>query len=217
MRTLTVANPRGRWLRDRALPAAAAVPPLRRRFTHRTAQLSHSYRNGPLTTRAPHPRRTTIAAGDRLPTVAGLRRNSRPVTTLDLIAGTAHTLLILTGTRPKPNAIQELTARFQRDQPLVQTVIIDGSQAPGARGVVSDPDLLAHRRYHATGGRLLLVRPDGHLAASAPLHRPDQLERYLQHIHTPIMSQATAGPAPRRMTTANDPITRQEVSDGRAA
>jgi hypothetical protein len=47
-------------------------------------------------------------------------------------------------------------------------------------GVVGDPELLAHRRYGALSGRLLLVRPDGYLACSAPLSRPDVVERYLE-------------------------------------
>ena len=182
-RTLTVATPRGRWLRDRALPAAAAIPALRRRFTHRTAQLSHSYRGGPLAAVAQRGSRAAPVPGDRLPSVSGLRRDGTAVSTLDLVDGTAHTLLILTGNSGSPEPVQNLIARFERWR-LVTAVVLDGPGTSGVHHAVSDPDLRAHHRYRALNGRLLLVRPDGHLAASAPLHRPDIPERYLQQITT---------------------------------
>jgi 2-polyprenyl-6-methoxyphenol hydroxylase-like FAD-dependent oxidoreductase len=182
VRTLTVATPRGRWLRDRALPAATAIPALRRRFTHRTAQLSDSYRDGPLAAVAHHNGRATHVPGDRLPSVHGLRRDGTVVATLDLIDATAHTLLIFTGNQGSPELVQNLIARFERWRLLVRPVVIARPGTSGARDAVSDPDLRAHRRYHALNGRLLLVRPDGHLAANAPLDRPDIPERYLHHI-----------------------------------
>ena len=61
--------------------------------------------------------------------------------------------------------------------------------APG-RTVILDPDLRAHRRYHALRGQLLLVRPDGHIACRAPLDRPDIPERYLERVAQSTVPEA---------------------------
>ena len=43
----------------------------------------------------------------------------------------------------------------------------------------TDTNLRAHDRYRARAGKLLLVRPDGYLAAVARLQQPETIERYL--------------------------------------
>jgi hypothetical protein len=63
----------------------------------------------------------------------------------------------------------------------VQKVLIAG-RGGAADGAVADSDLGAHRRYGALRGRLVLVRPDGYIAGTAPLERPESLEGYLHRL-----------------------------------
>ncbi len=182
VRTFTIASPRKRWLRDRFLPAAAAVPAAERRFTARMAQLSHNYRGGPLAPKAPRARRRPIAPGERLPNVTGLHVDGKWVSTLDLLGPPAHTLLILTSKRAHPDTARDAIERLTRWDGIVQTITINGRTESRDAQVVSGPNLRAHRRYGALHGRLLLVRPDGYLACHAPLNRPDIPERYLQQL-----------------------------------
>ena len=72
-----------------------------------------------------------------------------------------------------------MVARFARWEALARTVVIDASDG-AVDGAVGDPGLRAHRRYGGLGGRLVLVRPDGYVACSAPLSRPRLVERYLE-------------------------------------
>jgi 2-polyprenyl-6-methoxyphenol hydroxylase-like FAD-dependent oxidoreductase len=179
VRTFAVASTRKRWLRDRGLPTLMAIPTAERRYTTRLAQLSHNYRGGPLAPAAPRIKRNSIAPGDRLPNVSGLQLDGEPVSTFDLIGSSAHNLFILTGGRADPEIAREAIARLARWGAIMQTIVINGPAAPRDCQAVSDPDLRAHRRYHAPHGRLLLVRPDGYLACHAPLARPGIPERYL--------------------------------------
>jgi 2-polyprenyl-6-methoxyphenol hydroxylase-like FAD-dependent oxidoreductase len=51
--TFTIGSPRKRWLRDRLLPAAMAIPAAERRYINRLAHVSHNYKDGPLSSRHP--------------------------------------------------------------------------------------------------------------------------------------------------------------------
>ena len=74
-----------------------------------------------------------------------------------------------------------------------ETIVI--GEKPLDSESVDDPGLRAHRRYDALDGQLLLVRPDGYLAARAPLSRPDIPERYLGRL-TPTSPRAVHSAAP---------------------
>jgi 2-polyprenyl-6-methoxyphenol hydroxylase-like FAD-dependent oxidoreductase len=173
-----VASRRRRRLRDRVLPAAVAVPALRHRFTSRMAELSVNYRGGPLTEPAPRARRGSLVAGDRFPDVPCLTREGHPISTLDLLS-TRHTLFVLTGETPDSTIVETLTARFERYQDLVRLVLLTPQGLGDRPDTFSDPNLLAHDRCRGRAGKLLLVRPDGYLAAGARLRQPETIERYL--------------------------------------
>jgi FAD binding domain len=173
VRTFQVSSPCQRWLRDRALPAVMAVPAVQRRYVQRMSQLSHNYRSGPL---APPNAGPGLAPGDRLPVVCGLLRDAQPCSMLDLLTSPLHTLLVLAGDPPDTASASAAITRLNRWDGIVRAIRIDD------RGGVADPVLRAHRRYGALGGRLLLVRPDGYIAATALLSRPEDLENYLRRV-----------------------------------
>ncbi len=183
VKTFTIASPRKRWLRDRVLPMAMAMPTVERRYTARLSQLSHNYRGGPLAAGEAGSSRERIIAGDRIPNVPGLDRAGTPICTLDLLRTSKHTLLVFAGNRA--DAVVEADdaiARLARWDDLLAIIPIAETGRSSESQAVSDPDLRAHRRYGALHGQLLLVRPDGYVGCRAPLHRPDIAERYLQQL-----------------------------------
>jgi 2-polyprenyl-6-methoxyphenol hydroxylase-like FAD-dependent oxidoreductase len=181
--TFNVASGRRRRVRDRILPAAVAVPAVRHRFTSRMAELSLNYRGGPLTDPAHRARRGSLVAGDRLPDVPCLACDGHPVSTLDLLS-TRHTLFILAGEDPDSGIVEALTARVERFQDLVRVAVLTPQGLGDRLDNFTDPNLRAHDRYRARAGKLLLVRPDGYLAAGARLQQPDAIERYLLKLTT---------------------------------
>ena len=180
--TFSIGSPRKRWVRDRLLPAAMAIPAAERRYINRLAQVSHNYKDGPLSSNNPRVRPAPLASGKRLPDVTGLELDGKPVRPLDLLTAGTHTLLVMTGRGTNPDTARETVARFARWDGIVRTITINGAAERSAPGDIHDPDLRAHRRYGALRGRLLLVRPDGYLARQAPLSRANVLEAYLHQV-----------------------------------
>jgi 2-polyprenyl-6-methoxyphenol hydroxylase-like FAD-dependent oxidoreductase len=180
VRTFTISSPSRRWLRDRVLPAVGTAP-VERRLATRLSQVAHNYRGRSLAPSARRSQRGSIRPGDRLPDVPGLRLGTEEVTVLRLLDAPAHTLFVMAGRHPDPATLEDVVTRFARWQALARTVVIDASGSALDR-VVGDPGLRAHRRYEALHGRLVLVRPDGYVACSAPPSRPGVIERYLERL-----------------------------------
>ena len=204
VKTFTMRSARKRWLRDRLLPMASRIPAAERRYVSRMAQVSHNYRTGPLSARNGLLLSGPVASGERLPDVRGLERGGEPVRTLDLLISGAHTLLILSGAGNGAGLAEETASRFARREGLVRTFTVVPGADPHRPDVVADPQLHAHRRYRARGGRLLLVRPDGYVARNAPLHRSDLVEKYLERLTTSPdngLEQRRATPSIRRIRT----------------
>ena len=178
VRTFTLSSPSRRWLRDRLLPVVGTARG-ERRFATRVSQVAHNYRGGSLATPAPGPQPHAATPGDRLSDVRGLRLGGEELSMFELLRTPGHTLLVMGGRRPDLATLRALVTRFARWEALTRTVVIDARDGM-LDGVVGDPALRAHRRYGALAGRLVLVRPDGYVACSAPLSRPDFLERYLE-------------------------------------
>ena len=129
----------------------------------------------------------------------GLVRDAQPFSTLDLLASPLHTLLVLAGDPPDTASARAAIARLSRWDDIVHTIRIDD------RGGAGDPGLRAHRRYDALAGRLLLVRPDGYIAATAPLSRPEDLENYLRRVSVQD---------PRAITRAASQATVTSIAEG---
>ncbi len=112
VRTFAQPSRRGRWVRDRLLPLAAAVPTVERRYMTRLAQLSHSYRGGPLARATASARRERVRAGDRLPGM------------LEHLRSPEHTLLIMTADDQDTRAANAASARMARFDGLVHPVVV---------------------------------------------------------------------------------------------
>jgi 2-polyprenyl-6-methoxyphenol hydroxylase-like FAD-dependent oxidoreductase len=124
VRTFSMPSPGKRFLRDQLLPIAMATPVAQHRYTRRLSQLSHTYRGGPLAAPAGRTARGGLAPGDRLPAVAGLRRDGKPVCTLDLLRPPAHTLLVLIGSRADHETAREAIARLEPWDAILNTIVI---------------------------------------------------------------------------------------------
>jgi len=116
VRTFAQASPRRRRLRDRLLPVAAAVPAAERYYMTRLAQLSHSYRGGPLARTTADGRRDRVRAGDRAPGV------------LEHLSSPGHTLLIVTAGEQDAGAAQAAVAQMSRFDGLVQPVVVQNER-----------------------------------------------------------------------------------------
>jgi 2-polyprenyl-6-methoxyphenol hydroxylase-like FAD-dependent oxidoreductase len=195
--TFTMASPRKRWLRDHLLPIVMAVPTAERRYINRLGQLSHHYKHSPLSDHTLRARPTSVNSGERLPDVAGLELEGRPIRPLDLLRSGAHTLLVMTGRHTDQTIARRVTARFARWGDILHTITINAGGRGSPTDEVADPELRAHRRYGALNGRLLLVRPDGYLARQAPLSQPGTLNAYLE-----------------QLTAATDQFERENTADG---
>ena len=167
VRTFAMPSPIKRQLRDRVLPAAMALPTAERRCVTRLAQLSHTYRGGPLAVSPPGPAEGSIASGDRLPNVTGVDLDGRTICTLDLLRSRGYTLFVFADSRSDVDVAREATNRVARWDVKVKTLVLDGR---------------TDRRHRRLRNRLVLVRPDGYVACNASLHRSDIPARYFTTI-----------------------------------
>jgi 2-polyprenyl-6-methoxyphenol hydroxylase-like FAD-dependent oxidoreductase len=164
VRTFAMPSPIKRRVRDRLLPAVTAKPAVEGRWATRLAQLSHSYRGGPLAVSPPGSADGSITSGDRLPNVIGADLDGRTVCSLDLLGSTGHTLFVVAADVAQA---RDATTSAARSEVEVKALVLDGR---------------TDRRHRRLLGRLVLVRPDGYVACVAPQHRPDIPERYMHNL-----------------------------------
>jgi 2-polyprenyl-6-methoxyphenol hydroxylase-like FAD-dependent oxidoreductase len=165
VRTFAQPSPSRRWLRDRVLPIAAALPTAERRYMTRLAQLSHSYRRSPLARLSADGRRERVRAGDRVPGV------------LEHLRSPGHTLLIMTRGEKDADAAQAAIAQMTRFDGLVHAVVV--RTEPPRQLLLVRPD--GHLACRAP-----LERPD------IPERYLDELTAGLtHHLREPVLSSST--------------------------
>jgi 2-polyprenyl-6-methoxyphenol hydroxylase-like FAD-dependent oxidoreductase len=181
-RLITLRNPLARRVRNLAVSFLVTLPSVRRRLARGVAELGISYRGGPLSVDGP----AWIRGGDRLPDVR-LDSSSR---LHDLTRGPWFTLLVLTGTRPLPDAawdelracLDQVSRRFEG---LVAPIVIVGSDplAGGfAQAPIDDREGRLHRRLGVSEPEHLLIRPDGYVGERARSLDPARIVGYLQSV-----------------------------------
>lgn len=186
-----MSHPAHRAVRDALVPVAGRLAPVQRRAVRWLGQTAISYRGSEL---AVGGRRLGPRPGDRAPDV--------PITTPDgrdrlhaLLRSGKHVLLLYDSTAALPPALR----RWRDELDLATTV--DGNRTrPGPR--------------HST-----LIRPDGHIAACAPLANADRLADYLRQVVAPPQNPgpATTSPPPGTATSAAASTPRTPPADRKSA
>jgi 2-polyprenyl-6-methoxyphenol hydroxylase-like FAD-dependent oxidoreductase len=95
-----------------------------------------------------------------------------PRTLFELIGGTGHHLLLFQGPDPATNADRHAIDQLLDHYPLETHV-----------HVVPAADRALHRRYGARTARVVLIRPDGHVAYTGSPRDPGSLASYLDRLY----------------------------------
>jgi 2-polyprenyl-6-methoxyphenol hydroxylase-like FAD-dependent oxidoreductase len=166
----TTNNPVATWMRanvaSRLIGRVSKLPPVRRAVFHMMSQLWINYRGS----RAVGPGTGVLKPGDRAPfaPIETTREGARSV--LDLTHGPGYHLLVFS---PGDEDMDELAARLTaRYTASVTTHLIPAGEHA------------ARQAYRVDGSRLVLVRPDGHVAALADPASVDPLITYLDTVLT---------------------------------
>lgn len=197
-RLVTMRSPLVAAVRNRLAPFLAAQEVVRERAANRVSELDVNYRNSPIVAGAegglfglsrfagrPLP-------GDRTPDAQPLvLPDGSRGRLFDLLRGTGHTLLLLTGQGEETAAPADLAAFASavenRFGPLVRAFVVTGSGSaggsePAGPGIVLDLDGALHSRYGAGPGTAYLIRPDGYVAYRRQPADRAHLQDYLGRI-----------------------------------
>ncbi|MFD9961901.1 FAD-dependent monooxygenase [Amycolatopsis sp. NPDC058986] len=149
----TANNPMASWMRahvaTRVVGVVSRLPPVRRLFFHMFSQLWITYRGS----RAVGSAAGALKPGDRAPyaPIKPTRDGARSI--LDLTYGAGYHVLVFSADNMDTDELgSQLAARYSAS---VTTHVIPASEHA------------AYQAYQADGARLVLVRPDGHIAALA--------------------------------------------------
>jgi 2-polyprenyl-6-methoxyphenol hydroxylase-like FAD-dependent oxidoreductase len=172
----TANNAVAMWMRThvatRVVGVISRLAPVRRMFFHMFSQLWISYRSN----RAVVPSTGGLKPGDRAPyaPIKPTRDGARSV--LDLTHGAGyHVLGFSVDDRDTDELASQLAARYSAS---VTTHVIPASEQA------------AYRAYQVDGARLVLVRPDGHIAAIVGTASTDPLIKYLDTVLTQASVQS---------------------------
>ncbi|MGK5531046.1 FAD-dependent monooxygenase [Streptomyces sp. URMC 129] len=159
-RVETTANPVAMWLRShvgvRLVAVASRWPPVRRTVFRMLSQTWIGYRGSPAV--AAGRGRGVPRPGDRAP-YAPLAATGGGV--LDLLRPGGFRLLAFEGERPAPGG-------GRRDAAALGTALAGRYAAEVPVRVIPRSEAAAHAAYGARRARLVLIRPDGHVAWAGP-------------------------------------------------
>ncbi|WP_078911624.1 FAD-dependent monooxygenase [Streptomyces sp. NRRL WC-3742] len=158
----TLANPIAQKLRNKGMHLLTSLAPVRQAMADRTEETAVAYRKSPIVVQGRGDGK--LHAGDHLP-AAG------PELRAALAAVHDHVLLTVAANGTAPAPLPGTTAR--------QLLVGAAATAPtGYDAVFQDPDGLAAARYGLPNGGRIMVRPDGYVAAIAPLDENTPLHKY---------------------------------------
>ena len=164
------------WMRThvatRVVGVVSRLAPIRRMFFHMFSQLWISYRNSP----AVGPGTGPLRPGDRAPYAEIRPTRDGASSVLDLTHGAGyHVLLFGAQSLDTDQLAASLDDRY--------TVAI-------TTHVLPPEEEAAYRVYQANGPLLVLIRPDGHIAAVAEPHSVQHVVRYLDTVLTRVKAPA---------------------------
>lgn len=175
------------WMRThvatRMVGAVSRLAPVRRMFFQLFSQLWVNYRGSGAVYTA-HTPKGAPRPGDRAP-YAPIRETSDGArSVLDLTHGSGYHLLLFDN--------RERTATSSRGERLAAR-LADRYAAPVTTHVIPPSETAAYRAYRVDGARLVLVRPDGHVAAVTDPGDPDALQRLCDHLDTVLLPASATG------------------------
>lgn len=214
-------SPIGQELRNRLAPILAGQEVVQNRVRGFISELAINYRKSPIVAER---RRTLISAmvgsasaeepnlgdwfefgcgpsaGDRACDAhlsnAKDQNQSTGIQLFDLIKGTKHTILLLSGVTPDYDVLKNLrvlaellTEHFGS---LADIKVVVGAEdcppqfedwaAAGNKNIVLDPELNLHHKYGAGSESLYLIRPDGYIGFRSQPAEVDGVENYFSKI-----------------------------------
>jgi 2-polyprenyl-6-methoxyphenol hydroxylase-like FAD-dependent oxidoreductase len=168
----SMSDPVKRRIRDVVVPALGRVPAVQRRAARRLSQVHVAYPPGPLA--RPDRARGTPGPGQRMPDIQ-VRAGTQVTTLHGVLRGGRHVLVV-------PAAAAADVASDPGLRPYAGDLdMVTGDVEPGSR--------------HGVAGTVLLVRPDGHVAARGRPGRMPAVTGYLRDLF--------AGPAAPRPAAAS--------------
>jgi hypothetical protein len=174
------------WLRDNVLPLLSNRPKVQRKLPSMISGHQYHYtksdciqealtkkqrrnwsRNGARTAfQPPVPRAGQLAPDVEL----WQQQGALPARLIDLFHGT-YTLLIFTAAdqfSPVLPGLYALAESVEKDYPGIKAYCVvdalSSAELPAWHSTLLDPDWRLHKRYHASEGTLMLIRPDGYIA-----------------------------------------------------
>ncbi|MGW2668057.1 FAD-dependent monooxygenase [Streptomyces sp. NPDC001272] len=162
-RVATLAHPVAQKLRNKGMHLLTGLAPVRQAMADRTEETAVAYRRSPIVVRSRGG--GDLHAGDHLPAAGG------PELRAALAAAHEHVLLTVAADGSAPAPVDGVTARH----------LLIGAAATGRTGydaAFPDPDSRAAARYGLPDGGRIMVRPDGYVAAIAPLDDDAPLRAY---------------------------------------
>lgn len=155
----TGTSPVAVWMRahvaTRIIGVVSRLAPVRRLFFQLFSQLWINYRDSP-TVSATGTRGGSLRPGDRAPYARIARTRDGAGSVLDLTHATGYHALLFGVVEPEAQAelMDTLAGRYRS---AITT------------HVIAAEEVAAYKAYHVTGPKLVLVRPDGHIAAIADI------------------------------------------------
>jgi 2-polyprenyl-6-methoxyphenol hydroxylase-like FAD-dependent oxidoreductase len=168
----TMNHPVKRRVRDIVVPALGRSTAIQRRAARRISQVYVAYPPGPLA-RPDHGRRSP-RTGQRMPDI-GVRAGSQPTTLHHVLRSGRHVLIVPAGH-------------------LASVLSDSGLQPYGSDLEVVTGDIAQTPRPHVGTGPVILVRPDGHVAARATPGSMEPVTGYLRDLFRKPVGHPTAQP-----------------------
>jgi len=184
LRTASLANPVGRFLRDTVMGLLLQRARVQRTLTRQLSQLAVAYPGSPIVMSSWRHAHQGVGAGERAPDgpiVDGT--TSRRLTLFEALRGTGHVLLGFGAGDEQGPLIEAAAAVRARSPDDLSVLLVAPGDGPPPRGFSHrDPGGRLHGRYGASAPSLYMIRPDGYVGLACRPPDPVAVGRYLGRV-----------------------------------